>query len=114
MTHSLLISRRVLTALGIDFSVESAKAKTNASFGAAPDNAVIWLQRLGCDGTETDIASCVLPGQPLGHTDCAHGEDASVVCTGNQDETQCSGVGMDIGIAPNRKSLGYGYNWRCL
>ena len=55
----------------------------NASFGAAPDNYVIWLQRLGCVGDELDIASCVTRGEAWGHTECGHDEDAAVICEGN-------------------------------
>ena len=58
-------------------------AKKNSSFGAAPDNYAIWLQHLACTGDELGIASCVTKGQTWGHTECSHGEDASVSCEGN-------------------------------
>ncbi|NXF92687.1 SRB4D protein, partial [Eubucco bourcierii] len=39
----------------------------------------IWLDNVQCRGTEAALAQC--PARPWGVHNCAHGEDASVVCT---------------------------------
>ena len=38
----------------------------------------IWLDDVVCTGRETDLLQCTHPG--LGQHNCAHDEDASVVC----------------------------------
>ncbi len=40
----------------------------------------IWLDDLGCAGTETSIFDC--PHGGVGMHNCGHSEDAGVVCTG--------------------------------
>ncbi|XP_064293638.1 deleted in malignant brain tumors 1 protein [Phalacrocorax carbo] len=40
----------------------------------------IWLDDVGCTGREEALAQC--PARPWGHSNCNHGEDASVVCSG--------------------------------
>ncbi|NWS78352.1 DMBT1 protein, partial [Crotophaga sulcirostris] len=41
----------------------------------------IWLDNVQCSGTEAALSEC--PARPWGVNNCDHGEDASVVCTGN-------------------------------
>ncbi|NWU73785.1 SRCRL protein, partial [Pterocles burchelli] len=40
----------------------------------------IWLDNVQCSGTEAALSEC--PARPWGVTNCDHGEDAGVVCTG--------------------------------
>ncbi|NWI67095.1 DMBT1 protein, partial [Todus mexicanus] len=57
-------------------------APPGAHFG--PGTGRIWLDNVECSGTEDFLAQC--RALPLGHNNCHHGEDASVVCSG----TSCS------------------------
>ncbi|XP_064607694.1 scavenger receptor cysteine-rich type 1 protein M130-like [Liolophura sinensis] len=41
----------------------------------------IWLHRVNCTGEETDIRDCQ-HGPLVGATDCTHGDDIGVVCSG--------------------------------
>ena len=40
----------------------------------------IWLDNVGCRGTETRLIDC--PASPLGSHNCVHSEDAGVSCSG--------------------------------
>ena len=40
----------------------------------------IWLDEVGCDGTETRLVDCTHAG--FGNHNCLHTEDAGVRCTG--------------------------------
>ena len=54
----------------------AVSAPTQAFFG--PGTGRIWYDNVGCDGTERNITQCSHPG--LGIENCAHSEDAGVVC----------------------------------
>ena len=43
-------------------------------------NGPIWLDEVGCVGTESRLIDC--PANPLGQHNCAHSDDAGVSCTG--------------------------------
>lgn len=50
-----------------------------AKFGRGYDP--IWLEKVTCSGTEAVLSEC--EAQTWGVHNCHHGEDASVVCSGN-------------------------------
>uniref|UniRef100_A0A8C3FTK8 Soluble scavenger receptor cysteine-rich domain-containing protein SSC5D n=1 Tax=Chrysemys picta bellii TaxID=8478 RepID=A0A8C3FTK8_CHRPI len=54
-------------------------APGGAQFGRGSDR--IWLADVNCRGTEVALSDC--RARPWGDSNCTHGEDASVVCTGN-------------------------------
>lgn len=41
----------------------------------------IWLHKVNCTGEESDIRECQ-HGPLVGATDCTHGDDIGVVCSG--------------------------------
>ena len=55
------------------------EAKPRAFFGQGSGN--IWLDNVGCTGTESDLNGCTHNG--WGVENCDHREDAGVVCSGN-------------------------------
>ena len=56
--------------------LEAVSAPGNAFFG--PGSGTIWYDNVACDGTENNITQCDHNG--LGIENCAHSEDAGVVC----------------------------------
>uniref|UniRef100_A0A452H666 Soluble scavenger receptor cysteine-rich domain-containing protein SSC5D n=1 Tax=Gopherus agassizii TaxID=38772 RepID=A0A452H666_9SAUR len=63
-------------------------APGRARFGRGSDR--IWLDDIHCTGTEAALSDCRT--QPWGDNNCNHGEDASVVCSGNFHLSPCSCV----------------------
>ena len=62
---------------------EGAIGRRKSLDGGADDHVIIWLQRLGCNGTERDLGSCIAKGETWGDTEkCSHDEDARVLCGG--------------------------------
>ncbi|NWW98563.1 DMBT1 protein, partial [Caloenas nicobarica] len=53
-------------------------APGRARFG--PGTGRIWLDDVACTGSEDKVAQC--RARPWGHSNCNHGEDAGVVCSG--------------------------------
>ncbi|XP_052784595.1 uncharacterized protein LOC128220288 [Mya arenaria] len=69
----------------------SGEAKVEGRYGPGSDRLEILFDDVDCDGTESSIVKCGHPG--LGINNCAHGEDAGVVCYteeeyGDQTEEQ--------------------------
>ena len=62
--------------------------KIEAHFGPGSASLPILLDDVGCTGLELSLSECSHPG--WGVSDCAHGEDAGVVCL-------TSGDGDDVG-----------------
>ena len=62
-------------------------AHNRARFGQGMGH--IWLDDLSCIGSEDNIAQC--RARPWGQSNCNHGEDAGVVCSGT-----CHPVTQDI------------------
>ncbi|NXU55108.1 DMBT1 protein, partial [Turnix velox] len=56
----------------------------------------IWLDDVNCSGEEKDLFSC--PAKTWGVHNCHHGEDAGVVCSG---EEPCSGLELRLRDGPN-------------
>ena len=52
------------------------KARTNAAFGRGTGR--IWMDNVGCRGTETRLEFC--PHRGWGRESCSHNEDAGVEC----------------------------------
>ena len=57
--------------------LDPVSAPTSAHFGAGSGR--IWLDDVGCSGTESSIANCKHRG--WGVENCNHDEDASVICS---------------------------------
>ena len=65
----------VCGSLGFSGAIQ---AKTNAFFGQG--SGTIWLDDVDCTGSESNLADCNHNG--WGEHNCAHGDDAGVVCSG--------------------------------
>ena len=57
---------------------DPVSAPGSARFGAGSGQ--IWLDNVGCSGSESSIANCQHGG--WGVENCGHSEDASVICSG--------------------------------
>ena len=64
-------------------------------FGAGSASQSIWLDNVGCLGTESYLSDC--PNLGWGVHNCVHNEDVGVVCQGKTQDvcgTLCMSVGM--------------------
>ncbi len=62
------------------FLIAASSAVGTATFGQG--TGPILLDNVGCTGTETRLFDC--PSNELGVHNCAHSEDAGVVCEGTK------------------------------
>ncbi|XP_061299947.1 scavenger receptor cysteine-rich domain-containing group B protein-like [Pezoporus flaviventris] len=77
-----------------------------AAFGMGPDP--VWLDDVGCKGTEAALSQCA--AKPWGTHNCAHREDAGVVCAGHVEPAPLRLMG---GSEPcsGRVEVFYGQQW---
>ena len=73
--------------LGFDGALD---ATTSARFGQGSWD--ILLNRVGCDGTEKNLADCAHLG--IGVNYCRHGEDAGAICFSGGRCLPCPKIGM--------------------
>ena len=57
--------------------LDAVSAPGSAHFGAGSGQ--IWMDNVGCSGSESSIANC--PHRGWGVENCGHNEDASVICS---------------------------------
>ncbi|XP_072703748.1 scavenger receptor cysteine-rich domain-containing group B protein-like [Ciconia boyciana] len=78
-------------------------APSQAHFGQGKGS--IWLDDMSCTGSEDNLAHC--QARPWGQSNCHHGEDAGVVCSGTshpaiQDANVTEEVQVRLADGPNR------------
>ncbi|KFR07652.1 Deleted in malignant brain tumors 1 protein, partial [Opisthocomus hoazin] len=71
-------------------------AHNRARFGQGTGH--IWLDDVGCIGSEDALSQC--RARPWGQSNCNHGEDAGVVCSGRAQARICPPVLPWLGISP--------------
>lgn len=69
----------------------SALHKTHFGQGSDP----IWLNDVDCEGSEASLFECKV--KSCQKNTCNHGEDTSVVGSGNPHSSPCSGICKELG-----------------
>ncbi|XP_043935084.1 scavenger receptor cysteine-rich type 1 protein M130-like, partial [Protopterus annectens] len=84
----------------------AVNAPGSAHFGQG--SGTIWLDDVGCSGTEEALWKC--PPSTRGKSDCNHGEDAGVICSGSKGYRLVNGSNACSG----RVEIQYNSEWRSL
>ncbi|XP_029769908.1 deleted in malignant brain tumors 1 protein-like, partial [Terrapene carolina triunguis] len=82
---------------------DAVSVPRRAHFGAG--SGPIWLDEVACDGTESALWHCGNEG--WGQSDCIHGEDAGVTCSGSRRIRLVNGAGHCAG----RVEIYYNGSW---
>jgi hypothetical protein len=93
----------------LGFEPDGAVAHPAAPFGQGAD--VIWLDDLRCGGGEDALSQCA--AEDWGRHNCAHAEDAGVVCGGVVGRYECPDVPESCPVVPIDPREGFGHVGIC-
>ncbi|KAI4900607.1 hypothetical protein NFI96_032246, partial [Prochilodus magdalenae] len=82
---------------------EAVDAPRSAHFGRG--NGPIWMDNVGCSGSESTLKNCASTG--WGKHNCDHGQDAGAICSGHRKSRLTDGFHLCSG----RVEVLHGKNW---